>query len=198
MQLFFPKEKLKNSPKGFNLIPIRRQPNDDPNAPAQFRAELDITPFHDYEKDVIRVSHPEAIDPGYAVEMLTFVLMRHDKNWLVVKNADGAVNAGLLPELVNRGDEQRVISNMLNTVNIGEAPGEKGIAVLGYIIEDDRVIFMLRFDFNEMPSFNTRKKTFEMVPVEDFFNPDYIKDTNFDELSRAILIEAEDIWGDKA
>ena len=131
MFLYYPKDKFKNCPKGFNLIPLR----EDPEQPNTFRAELGLTPFYAYEQDVIRCSHEEAVNTEYCLELKAYILMRHKSNWLLIENADGTTQAGLLPELANRGEEQRLVSNMLNTVTLGEKPGEKAMAVLGYIAE---------------------------------------------------------------
>lgn len=184
MYFYFPKEELKNCPEGFNLLPVVRSKDD----PEKFRTELGLTPFHDYERDVVRISDKRFVDKASTMEVTSFLLMHHKDGWLVIDNkTDESTRVGFLPELVNRGEEQRVYTFNFNSIRTGMETGEKSMIVLGYIVTDDKIIFVNRFDFPNMPTFINKHNSFRLVPGKELFSSEFIEENNLDDLSKFVL-----------
>ena len=192
MYFYFPKEELKNCPKGFNLLPIRKSETDD----SKYRTDLSLTPFHDYERDVIRISSKEYIDTSKALELTSYLLLRCGDDWLTIDSevlGEKKQRIGLLEELVNRGEEQRVYSYNFNSIKTGLESGDKAIVVLGYIVTDDKVIFVNRFDFPQMPSFINKNNKFVPIKYKDLFSKEFLDSPDLDELSKFVATNIRDV-----
>lgn len=183
MYYYFPKEDLKNCPEGFNLLPVVRSKED----PTKFHTDLSLTPFSSYEKSIIRISDRNFIDTSKVLEVSSYLLLHCAKDWLAVSNTSKDLfQAGLLPELVNRGEEQSVYTYNFNSIRSGLTSGDKTMVVLGFIITPTNVIFVNRFDFPTMPQFLTNHKKFVSIPSTEFFTSAR-NSYNFDSLSDFIL-----------
>lgn len=192
MHYFYPKDELQNCPRGFNLLPIVPVDGDK----TKFKTEMSLTPFHDYEKDVIRISDPHFIDKSSTIELTSYLLLRKGEEWLTIESnvlGKHTRRVGLLDCLVNRGEEQRVYSYNFNSIRTGMSGGEKSIVVLGYIITDDKVIFINRFDFTGEPSFVNKSSNFVPVAYKDLFSDEFLKVQGLDELSKFVVSNLRDV-----
>lgn len=194
MLFYYPKHFVENAPKGFNLLPIAPSEEDE----GKYRADLSLTPFYNYEKEVIRISDGRYIDKSQTVELVSFLLLRYDKSWLTISSSEGGKyteQAGLLDNYVNRGEEQRIYSYNFNQIKTGITEANQPIAVIGYIITDDKVIFVNRFDFPKQPSFISKSqiKTFNAVSHEELFSPKVYDSPAMGEVSRFVISSMADV-----
>ena len=197
MLFFYPKEKLENCPRGFNVLPLVET-----EEPGKYRSDLSLTPFYDYEKDVISISDARYIKREDTVELLSYLLLRHKDDWLVIDSkiaGDDGLRAGLLNYYVNRGDETRIFSYNFSAMHTGMKSGEKAIAVLGYIVREDSVIFVNRFDFDpnqDEPKFINKNCNFIRYSTEDFFSDKLLKQKRLDDNSRFVVSSMSDMLTD--
>ena len=192
MYFYFPKSELKNCPKGFNLLPIVRSEED----PTKFKTDLSLTPFHDYEKSIIQISNKEYVDTRKCVELTSYLLLRCGEDWLIIESSildKKTLRVGLLEEFVNRGEEQRVYSYNFNSIRTGMSAGEKAVVVLGYIVTDDRVIFVNRFDFPDVPAFLNKNAHFTKITGEELFSEDFLNRECLDKHSKFIISCIKDV-----
>lgn len=182
---FYPKDRLENTLKGFNQIPIIR----DQENPNMARVDLKLTPFSEYEKDVITISNPDFIDKSKVLELQSFVLMQCGDKWLKIDDA-GTDRIGLLTNPVNRGLESQEISSNLGAIKLQESAGEKNLTIIGYILEDTRIVFLLRFKFDGLPQFMSKKRKFIELSNEVFFNIECYN--NLQPFSKTVLEAIDD------
>lgn len=184
MYFYYPKERMKNCPEGFNLVPIVKVSDN----PIQYKATMELTPFYDYERDVIQISNKDFINTGNTVEVVSYLLLHYEDSWLVIDDRlTKTTRIGLLPDVVNRGEEQRVYSSNFSLIRTGMETGSKPMVLLGFINLPDKVIFISRFDFQKMPSFITSEKKFRQVPKEELFQDKFQKENDLDEVSTMIF-----------
>ena len=196
MLYYFPKEELKFCTKGFNLIPVEEVKDKDGNT--VYRADLSVTPFHDYDNSVVRISDKRYLKEDLVAELCSYVLLRYDNKWLVINSSVSGENKkriGLLEDYVNRGEEQRVFSYNFNSIKTGMESGDKSLAVLGYIVLEDlsKVIFINRFDFPQMPEFLNQKMSFEELGYEDLFSEKFLENAELDDISKFVASSIKDL-----
>lgn len=186
MYLYFPKDLLSSYPEGFSILPAEKVQDN----PPRFKVNMDMTPFHHYERDTIQITDKRYIDKESTVEMLSYLLMRYGDGWLVIDNEmDHTTRIGLLPNPVNRGEEQRVYSQNVSSIRTGMGEAQLTLLVLGYLITQDKVTFISRFDFEHMPEFLTPGYKFRLVPGKTLFTEQFEKDNNLDVTSKHLLAQ---------
>ena len=127
---------------------------------------------------------------------MSYLLLRYKDEWLVIDSkipGDEGMRAGLLNYFVNRGEETRVFSYNFSAIHTGMKNGEKAIAVLGYIVREDSVIFVTRFDFDQEPKFINKNCNFIKYSTEDFFGEKLLKNKKLDENSKFVLSSMGDM-----
>ena len=81
MLQFFPKELLKNCPKGFNMLPLVKVEGEE----KKYKTDLSLTPFYNYENDVILCSNPDYLDKDKVLPMNSYLLLRY-RHCILLKN----------------------------------------------------------------------------------------------------------------
>lgn len=197
MLQFFPKALLKNCPKGFNMLPLVKVEGEE----KKYKTDLSLTPFYNYENDVVLCSNGDYLDRSKVLPMNSYLLMRYGDKWLMVDSTvegeDGA-RAGLIPEFINRGDESRFYSYNFNSIQTGVSSGQKTVVVLGYAILDDQVLFINRFDFEEEPSFRNHNCNFIQYSPQEFFSEAVISNERLDKNSKLVLKFLRDVLPEEA
>ena len=197
MLQFFPKELLKNCPKGFNMLPLVKVEGEE----KKYKTDLSLTPFYNYENDVILCSNAEYLDHDKVLPMNSYLLLRYGDKWLMidstVEGEDGS-RAGLIPEFINRGDESRFYSYNFNSIQTGISSGQKTVVVLGYAILDDQVLFINRFDFEDEPTFRNRHCSFIPYTPQEFFSDAVINNKRLDKNSKLVLNFLRDVLPEEA
>lgn len=192
MQQFFPKELLKNCPKGFNMLPLVKVEGEE----KKYKTDLSLTPFYNYENDVILCSNPEYLDKEKVLPMNSYLLLRYSDKWLVIDShieGEDFARVGLISEFINRGDESRFYSYNFNSIQTGISSGQKTVVVLGYAILDDQVLFINRFDFESEPSFRNRNVIFTPYSPVEFFSDALIENERLDMNSKMVLKYLRDV-----
>ena len=192
MLQFYPKELLKNCPKGFNMLPLVKVEGEE----NKYKTDLSLTPFYNYENDVILCSNAEYLDKKKVIPINSYLLLRYNGNWLVIDShiqGDDGVRVGLIPDFINRGDETRNYSYNFNALQSGVSSGQKTVVVLGYAIFDDQVLFINRFDFEDEPSFRNRNCVFEQYTAQEFFSDAVLGNSRLDNNSKLVLNFLRDV-----
>lgn len=192
MQQFFPKELLVNCPKGFNMLPLVKVEGEE----KKYKTDLSLTPFYNYENDVVLCSNPDYLDKERVLPMNSYLLLRYGDSWLLIDSqveGEDYSRVGLIPEFINRGDESRFYSYNFNSIRTGISSGQKTVVVLGYAILDDQVLFINRFDFEDDPVFWNKKMSFIKYEPAEFFSDTLINNERLDENSRLVLRFLHDV-----
>ena len=186
MLQFFPKELLRNCPKGFNMLPLVKVEGEE----KRYKTDLSLTPFYNYENDVVLCSNADYVRSDLLLPMNSYLLLRYQNEWLMIDSkveGEDSVRAGLIAEFINRGDESRYYSYNFNSFHTGISSGQKAVLVMGYAILEDQVLFINRFDFEAEPSFKNRKCTFQKFSAQDFFSEKTLKTKRLDDNSKLVL-----------
>jgi hypothetical protein len=72
MLQFFPKALLANCPKGFNMLPLVKVEGEE----KKYKTDLSLTPFYNYENDVILCSNPEFLISDRVLPVNSYLLLR--------------------------------------------------------------------------------------------------------------------------
>lgn len=192
MLQFFPRKLLKNCPKGFNMLPLVKVEGEE----KKYKTDLSLTPFYNYENDVVLCSDPEYLDKEKVMPLNSYLLLRFGDKWLVIDShveGEDYSRIGLIPEFINRGDESRFYSYNFNSIQTGISSGQKTVVVLGYAILDDQVLFINRFDFEEEPTFRNRNASFIPYEPAEFFSDELVNNERLDENSKMVLKFLRDV-----
>ena len=192
MLQFFPRKLLKNCPKGFNMLPLVKVEGEE----KKYKTDLSLTPFYNYENDVVLCSDPEYLDKEKVMPLNSYLLLRFGDKWLVIDShveGEDYSRIGLIPEFINRGDESRFYSYNFNSIQTGISSGQKTVVVLGYAILDDQVLFINRFDFEEEPTFRNRNASFIPYEPTEFFSDELVNNERLDENSKMVLKFLRDV-----
>lgn len=191
MYQFFPKKRLVNVAPGFYSLPLKKGED------GQYHVNMAITPFFDMQRDVISCTDEKAIDRSYAVPLESFTLMKGPDSWLAIREKDGTINAGLLPGYVNRGDEQRELSSAFMGIDMKDDTSQKGLALMGYMVSSDRIVFLARVSFDTEPSFYSKARSFIKIGSEEMFTS-FLKHKRLGRASKEILTSAADLYASAA
>ena len=192
MLQFFPRKLLKNCPKGFNMLPLVKVEGEE----KKYKTDLSLTPFYNYENDVVLCSDSEYLDKEKVLPLNSYLLLRFGDKWLVIDShveGEDYSRIGLIPEFINRGDESRFYSYNFNSIQTGISSGQKTVVVLGYAILDDQVLFINRFDFEEEPTFRNRNASFIPYEPAEFFSDELVNNERLDENSKLVLKFLRDV-----
>lgn len=164
MQHFYPKELLVNTIEGYSSLPIVKDEKEE----GKFKVDVSTTPFAEYEDRVIRISHPQFLTMEKVLPLMSYCLMIHNKKWLTITEK-GVERVGLLKHAVNRGEESAAYMGGFNSVVMAkdESP-EKRLQLIGYLYTGDKVIFLARITFAQLPTFTRRDCSFKSYTTEDF------------------------------
>ena len=196
MQQFFPRELLKSCPKGFNMLPLVKVEGEE----KKYKTDLSLTPFYNYENDVIICSNGEYLDKDKVVPLNSYLLLRYGDQWMSIDSTipgDDGARVGLIPDFINRGDESRFYSYNFNSIQAGVSSGTKTVVVLGYAILDDQVLFINRFDFEDEPVFRNKNCSFIPHTPQEFFSEEFVNGNDrLDENSKLVLSFLRDVLPD--
>ena len=162
----------------------------------KYKTDLSLTPFYNYENDVVLCSDSEYLDKEKVLPLNSYLLLRFGDKWLVIDShveGEDYSRIGLIPEFINRGDESRFYSYNFNSIQTGISSGQKTVVVLGYAILDDQVLFINRFDFEEEPTFRNRNASFIPYEPNEFFSDELVNNERLDANSKLVLKFLRDV-----
>jgi hypothetical protein len=165
----------------------------------KYKTDLSLTPFYNYENDVVLCSSDECVDHSKVIPLNSYLMLRYGGSWLAVDSKvtmDDHLRVGLIPEFINRGDESRYYSYNFNAIATDVSQGTKTVVILGYIILEDQVLFINRFDFEDDPSFRNHKCQFVPFTPQEFFSEKVLSDPRLDKNSQLVMSLMGDVIPD--